>query len=359
MRAMGRMLSSTSWPRAMRQSDRKLAVRVVQWGLVLALMAWAVRGIPLTEVARVLGRLKITQVALLVSVNLLILWSFSWRWWAVLRAMGPSIPTWRLACYRLAAFAVSYLTPGPQFGGEPLQVHLLSRREDLPASTAIASVVLDKALELVSNFTFLVVGVLVVLRLNIFPAGMRTSLLTLSILLMSAPAAYLLLSWRGVKPVSWILDRTDAAGRIWPGLAKWVDVIAEAEDTVSQFCRKHPTWLLAAVALSGLSWLIVLAEAWMAMHFLGITLGMLEAVGVVAAGRIAFLLPFPGGLGALEASQVMAVTALGFSGADGLGLGLFIRARDLTVAGIGGWLAVSLASERPVLARSETGVDGL
>ncbi len=345
--------------RRMRQNTRKVAVRLLQWGLVVALMAWAVRGIPVAEIGRVLGKLGIAQVAALLAMNLLILWSFSWRWWAVLRALGRSIPTKRLSFYRLAAFAVSYLTPGPQFGGEPLQVYLLSGRQELPASTAIASVVLDKTLELIGNFTFLVVGVVVVLHLDIVQTAARTPLLALSILLLSAPTAYLFFSWRGARPVTWILERIDAARRTWPGLAELAQVIADAEDTVSQFCRMRPVWLLAAVALSGVSWLIVLAEAWVAMRFLGITLGAAEAVSVVAAGRVALLLPFPGGLGALEASQVMVVAALGFSRADGLGLGLFIRVRDLFVAGIGAWLAVALAPEMRGLAKPETTIDGV
>lgn len=294
----------------------------------------------------------------LLALNLLVLWSFSWRWWAVLRAMGRPVAPHRLSLYRLAAFAVSYLTPGPQFGGEPLQVFLLSRRQALPASTAIASVVLDKTLELIGNFTFLVVGVVVVLNLDIVPAPARNPLLALSTLLLSIPIAYLFFSWRGARPVTWILGRVDVARRVWPGAASWAQVVADAEDTVSQFCRTRPMWLLAAIALTGASWLFVLTEAWVVMRFLGIGLGPSEAVSVVVAGRVALLLPFPGGLGALEASQVVAVTALGFGREDGLGLGLFIRARDLLIAGVGGWLAVALAPGTRELLRTKTTIDG-
>jgi uncharacterized protein (TIRG00374 family) len=168
----------------------------------VALLAWALRGTHVEDIGRVVGRLRTPQLAALLAMNLLILWSFSWRWWAALRALGHSVSTVRLVGYRLAAFAVSYLTPGPQFGGEPLQVYLLSRREELPASTAVASVVVDKTLELIANFTFLVVGAAVVLHMELIPAAARAPLFTLSIMLLCLPIAYLGFTLRGARPLT-------------------------------------------------------------------------------------------------------------------------------------------------------------
>jgi uncharacterized membrane protein YbhN (UPF0104 family) len=46
-------------------------------------------------------------------------------------------------------------------------------------------------------------------------------------------------------------------------------------------------------------------------------------------------LPVPAGLGALEASQVFALQALGYDAALGLSLSLLIRLRDLLFGGLG------------------------
>lgn len=336
-----------------RRRLRDAAIHLLQWGLVAAMLAWAVRGIPLAEIGSVLGKLRPAQLALLLALNALVLWSFSWRWWAVLRALGHSIPTRHLAVYRVAAFAVSYLTPGPQFGGEPLQVYLLSGRRGIPAPAAIASVVLDKILELISNFTFLIVGLMVVLRLNILPVQAQAPLFLLSLMLFSLPFVYLGFACRGHGPATWLLGRFPTAARDWAGFARAVEAVAEGESQVGEICRRRSRWLVVAVVLSGVSWLIVLTEAWTAMQFLGIALGPVQAIGVVAAARLAFLLPFPGGLGALEASQVVAVTALGFGRAHGIGLGLLIRSRDLLVAGLGAWLAVRLTRSRQAMTEPE------
>ena len=65
--------------------------------------------------------------------------------------MVTGINLGRLVSYRVAAGAVSYVTPGTQFGGEPLQAFLLVNRESIPADVAAAAVFLERAMELALN----------------------------------------------------------------------------------------------------------------------------------------------------------------------------------------------------------------
>ena len=62
-----------------------------------------------------------------------------------------------------------------------------------------------------------------------------------------------------------------------------------------------------------------------------------QSVVVLPAARVAFLLPVPAGLGALEAGQVLAMQALGINPAVGIGLSLLIRSRDIIFGGLGLW----------------------
>jgi uncharacterized membrane protein YbhN (UPF0104 family) len=63
----------------------------------------------------------------------------------------------------------------------------------------------------------------------------------------------------------------------------------------------------------------------------------------VSVALLSFLLPIPAGLGALEAGQVFALGALGYSPVQAISLALLIRARDLLFGGLG----VLLASRAP------------
>jgi uncharacterized membrane protein YbhN (UPF0104 family) len=71
-----------------------------------------------------------------------------------------------------------------------------------------------------------------------------------------------------------------------------------------------------------------------------------ETLAAMTAARLAILLPVPGAAGVLEASQVLALQALGYGPAAGIALGLLIRARDLLIAGSGLWLASALVAQR-------------
>jgi uncharacterized membrane protein YbhN (UPF0104 family) len=69
-------------------------------------------------------------------------------------------------------------------------------------------------------------------------------------------------------------------------------------------------------------------------------------IGVVLAARLAFLLPLPGALGALESSQVLMLSTFALDPSIGLTVCLIMRARDLLLVGVGtglvwSWLHVN------------------
>ena len=112
-----------------KRGDGRRVVAVLGWGIALALLAWVLIRVPFGDALTALARLTLAQIGGLILLNGLIFLTFSGRWWLILRAQGHTIPYLRLSAYRLAAFGVTYFTPGPQFGGEPLQVYLVQRRD--------------------------------------------------------------------------------------------------------------------------------------------------------------------------------------------------------------------------------------
>ncbi len=69
--------------------------------------------------------------------------------------------------------------------------------------------------------------------------------------------------------------------------------------------------------------------------FLGINLHGWQTFAAWTTSWLAFLVPLPGGLGALEASQVFTLGAFEISAALAIGVALLIRARDLLIGGLG------------------------
>jgi uncharacterized protein (TIRG00374 family) len=296
------------------------------------LLVWSFRRVPFADVWVTLGHLSTAQIALWLLLNLGLVILMSGRWWLILRSLGARLPYLALVRYRLGAFAVSYFTPGPQFGGEPLQVLALRQHYAIPGTTGTASVGLDKLLDLIANFSFLVFGVAVVLVRAWLPDAWRSASLGAAFGLLTLPLAYLILMLAGRQPFNKLLARF--------AHFRWVAALCQVEGEMSAFCVAHPRTVLRATLLSLAIWVGMVLEYWLLTTFFGLRLSLSQTVSALTAARLAFLTPLPAGLGALEASQVLALQALGIEASFGVSISLLIRFRDL-LFGVAGLLGLA------------------
>lgn len=310
-------------------------LRIFLWLLVPLVMWWAFKDVPIKDLGDVLNRLSITGILILVFLNILIFLLLNGRWWLILSVQGYRRSFFTLIGYRLASFGVTYFTPGPQFGGEPLQVYLLKERENLPTEAAAASVTLDKLLELLANFSFLLVGVFVILFSGVLGTSAPESLILLPLCLLLLPISYLVALWSNRQPISRLSEKMTGWFPEFSRLKSIHQTARDIEHQVTQFCKQNPYALLAAALLSVITWTLMVFEFNAMLRFLGVNLSPFQVLTALTAARIAFLLPLPAGLGSLEAGQVMAMSLIGISPALGLSLSLLIRVRDVILGGIG------------------------
>lgn len=307
--------------------------------LALCLLWFVLRQVSLAELVALWGRLRWYQLVLLILLNLLVLLTMVQRWSLLLRAEGYRLPFLSLFGYRLTAFGVTYFTPGPQFGGEPLQVYLVQRRHQVPLQSAVAAVTLDKVLEMIVNFGFLVGGALLLLRQEGTAATMGSEALVIAVALLSLPLGLLIAYLRGQHPLGSMFERlqnrlqsTRLRGAL-PALA----TLAAGERQVVLLCRNSAATILLAfvVTLVGLALMII--EFAYAAHILGATLLPTEVIGVLLAARLAYLLPMPAGLGTFETSLVLAFQFFHYDATVALALGMLIRTRDTLLGLLGLW----------------------
>jgi uncharacterized protein (TIRG00374 family) len=321
-------------------------LRYLLWLVVPLLFLWVLRSVPLEDSWTVLARIGLTQILILIVANVLVSLTLSGRWWLILRAQGHPISYLTVAGYRLAAFGVSYFTPGPQFGGEVIQVHLVQRRHQVARSTAISAVTLDKSLELLVNFAFLAGGIACILLWQVFPGVEASQAIILPLLLLALPIGFLWAIWGGRHPVSGPLkvivgffSRQKLLEDVpWlSGQREVYRAIQDSEEEATRFCQESPLTLMQALLISLVSWVAILVEFWLMLRVLGLNLTPIQVISTLTAARIAILLPLPGGLGTLEASQVLALGAFGLNPAAGISLSLLIRVRDVALGGLGLW----------------------
>jgi uncharacterized membrane protein YbhN (UPF0104 family) len=121
--------------------------------------------------------------------------------------------------------------------------------------------------------------------------------------------------------------------------SKPVRFIAASERLAGTFCRRHFSSLVAATAISLFAGAGMVMEFALITMFLGIKLPFWQTIAAWTAGWLALLAPLPGGLGALEASEVFALGAFGVSAALAIGVTLVMRGRDIFIGGAGLLLA--------------------
>ena len=338
--------------RGLRFTWRQALIAVV----VALLFWWVARAISWQATWATLTNLQPHELLLLAAANGAVFATFTARWWLFLRVQGHRIAYLQLVRYRLTAFGISYFTPGPHFGGEPYQVYIVSARHNVPVQDAVAAVALDKLLEMLVNFAFLAGGVLVLaLNHQQLPAFLGRQLTLYALILLALPGLALIWLMLGRHPLSGPLYHL---GGKRAAAARWLAAIRSSEDQAIWLCRTHPRTVWAAIGLSTVVWLGIVAEFWLLTRLLDLPLRFSDAIYALVAARIAILLPLPAALGVLEAGQALAMSSLGLPPSYGASIALLLRARDvvtgLTGLALGGtysWSLSAPADPAPALPR--------
>ena len=265
-------------------------------------------------------------------------WAWSWCFPSTVK-----IPFLRLARVRLAAEAFSYLTLRG-IAGEPLKVVLLSHEIDPRIATA--AVALERIGYMVGTTIIIGAGSLVaiatlplthtwfrVFRAFAIAAGIITFLTAL------------VLRGRGTYLIAFVekLDRTFGTSMASGRVGRFAGAV---ERQLLELVRGNPLRLAVLTTATLIAYASMAAEAWLIMRAANVDVSFTGALAVETFSRVAsFASAFiPANLGALEASSLAAVTAVGAAGA-GAPLALARRLRGLFWAGLG--LAIYPRGRRP------------
>lgn len=325
---------------------RQLLLILVACGLL-----WlTLRQVGLVAIWTVLRQLAWHQLGLWGLLNGLVLLILALRWRVLLHAVGHPLSLFVLCYYRLIAFGVTYFTPGPQLGGEPLQVYLVSRRHQVATADAIAVVTVDKVIEMLVNFGFLLVGFIIIVQQGWLSETLGYQSLLYAFVLLALPVGLFIALWQGRQPLSTLVGYTIILLARWTRpthfLCKAQQTIQVSETQTHRLLRRQPTAVIQAFLLTLVGWLLMVAEFTYATYALGLNLTLAQSVAAMVAARVAFLLPIPAGVGALEGSLALALPLLGFRAVDGVALSLLIRGRDVLLAGVGLWLGQRALRQR-------------
>jgi len=270
------------------------------------------------------------------------------RWQVLLAGFAAHTSFSRLVAFRAAGQAVGAVVPSARLGGDPLRIWLLARART-PPPLAIASVAIDRALEMGSSAGFTVFFALVLVSQHIPPlhgavtAGMLGGVAVLAGL---AITGVRLRRHAGLVTALLHAVRLDRLRLVRSRMRLLEDAEALARALVDQ-----PRRLARAFCLGVLSNALTPLEYWLLLSAFGLPSEPVAVVGAVFATGAAHSMPVPAGIGVLEGAQMGLFVLLGHPADVGLAVGLAVRLRELlwVVPGLGVLALELMRQARPAV----------
>ncbi len=252
--------------------------------------------------------------------------SMAWRWQVVLGGLGaiPGLAT--LTAYRLAGQSLSTLIPSGKLGGEPLRVWLLRERA-VPLGGAIASVVVDRTLEMGASVAFACLFAAILVQHGI-PA-LQGLLVTMLLGAVGLAVGVIITARRLRRGAGLVTAVVRRIGLDRFGIVQGqVGTMAAAEaDTVRLI--DQPGRMGWAFAVGILANLLVLLEYWLLLSAFELPATPIAVVAAIFATGAAHSMPVPAGIGVLEGGQMWLFGLLGYPSEVGLAVALAVRMREL------------------------------
>ena len=311
---------------------RKLFFLTV-WLVGCSLVFFTIRELPLAGMLERLREISPLRLVGLLAINSLILFLSVKRWQILAQVFDIQLSLAHLFKVRQAGNTISFVTPGPQFGGEPLQLYWLRQSQEIPLDISLAILGADRFMEIFINLSILLLSVIFIFFTDIEVNIAKTFLLmflTVAILTMLLVLFFKQPEW--LKNIfkslfSRFTHTVSNPNKSQNASSGWGRILKKIEK------NKSKVILAATIALLG--WIALLFELFMMMEALGVSPNFYEVIFVMLGIRIALLMPIPGGVGTIEASLFWSFEILGLTLAGAGGLIALSRLRDVIVLFIG------------------------
>lgn len=285
-----------------------------------------------TEVIKSFSQERLLLLIPYFAVSLLVLLVLTWRWSYILKSQKVRVPFINLAIYRFISNSVSYITPSAKLGGEFVRA-LLLKRHNVPLKKGFSTVFIDKSLELSFHAIFFVIGIFVVIYFYAFQKETEFYFILVSIIFTLLLVIFFYHAYVEKRIFSKIYEKWKLSR--FKCISRFEKTIYEFDRLIIDFFHKDKKDFFATMAISALSWGAAFLEFKIALYIIGINASLIQIFLIFSFVGVAYLIPIPMALGALEGSQVSVFKLLGLQASMGVALALVIRVRDSVFAIIG------------------------
>ena len=258
----------------------------------------------------------------------------TWRWRLVLGGVCRPPGFTALLRYRLAGQSISMLIPSAKLGGEPVRGYLLAQG-GVAVSDAIASVAVDRVLDMGAGTVFTVLFAAVLLHYGVPSIEGPLEGVVIGALALLVGVAVTIRRLHGGRGVVTAMVRRSRLDR-WGVVERRMATLADAEESAQRLAAQGRL-MARAFGCGLLVNLTVLLEYKLLLAAFGLPSELIAVVAALFGTGAAHSMPIPGGVGVLDGSQMVLFAALGYPTEVGLAVALAVRLRELL------WLVPGLA----------------
>jgi uncharacterized protein (TIRG00374 family) len=317
-------------PPTRRARIRTLVFRLIGYAGVGLFVYLIIRTGP-KAILRAMGRLSLAEVAALMGLRFLYWLVRAVNWRALLVSSGERAPFGEVLGARIAGYAVSYLTPAGNLGGETVRIFCLDCVE---RNKVLATVVVDKTIEFLAGLSTVALAVVFLITEFALPRWQKIELFAAIAALMLVLVFLVVKQKQGL--FSWALDTLRKIKIRIPFLESRREKILETDAHISEFYgRNKALFLVLFGSYFAQAWLWAV-EIYLTFLFLGgPTPSFFKCFLIVTLGSFYSFLPVPGSVGVYELTYVSLFALLRIEMSAGMAVILIRRFVGMIWAGIG------------------------
>lgn len=301
-----------------------------------ALLWWALRGLRLDDVWESLKGANYLWLLPGIAVYFLGVWARAWRWHYLLRPL-KRIPTRTM----FPIVAIGYMGNNiyPARAGELLRAYVLRRREQIPISASLATIIVERAFDGIVMLAFVFLNLPELASLTVdsgFAGSIRSLALIGAGVFFGAVLVFLLMAIfpdRSRRLSIWLIDRLAPT--------RWRDSLTGITERFLEGLAslRSPVDVFMVLLTSVVIWLFETGKYWFVMHAFPFEVSFFALMLMNGIVNLATTIPSaPGYVGTFDAPGIAVLEAYGINRALAAGYTLVLHvALWLPITALGGY----------------------
>jgi len=253
----------------------------------------------------------------------------AWAWYFIIDGKNKKITFPKIFSITLSGFAINYITPVINLGGEPYRI--LALKDSLGLNVSVSSTILYTMIHFLSHFIFWLSAIILMSIFLPLSAALKIIFSITSVVLVITISFFISRHKKGV-----LISLYKLFTKI-PFLKKYKAKISTKEERIVQidkeitdFYYKRQRSFYSALLLDYSARLVASIEFYFILRSIGIDISILESVYISAGSslimNILFFMPFE--LGTREGGIMLVMNSLKYTAGIGVYVGLVNRVRE-------------------------------